>query len=153
MRLGKSPEWRMQRIMSADGEQDVYENHVMRHYEEPSHRGRLADATHRCRLDNPVCGDSVQVELKVNATGIIEQAWFTAAGCIISQAAASMLTQQVEGQPIDAVRSFTARDMLNLFRAQLTPRRRQCCLLPWQALMTAIEPHNDRSFSFSETTT
>jgi nitrogen fixation NifU-like protein len=70
--------------MSVDDEQRLYENHVMRHYEEPHHRGSLADATHRRRVDNPVCGDSVQLEVRIYAAGIIEQAWSTGTGCIIS---------------------------------------------------------------------
>ena len=51
--------------MSVEDEQRLYEEHVMRHYEEPYHRGQLADATHRRRVDSPVCGDSVQLELEM----------------------------------------------------------------------------------------
>lgn len=125
--------------LSPEDEQRVFEDHVMRHYEEPHHRGPLIDATHRCRFDNPVCGDIVQLELRINASGVIEQAWFTGAGCILSQAAASMLTAFIEGRALDEIRAFTARDMLKLFQAPLTARRQQCCLLSWRSLMFAIE--------------
>ena len=81
----------------------------------------------------------MQVELLVNQAGIIEQAWFTGVGCIISQASASMLIEHLEGLSLAAVRSFGAQDMLGLFRAPLTSRRQQCCLLAWKACIAAIE--------------
>ena len=83
-------------------EQSIYEDHILRHYEEPYHNAVLANATHRRRVDNPVCGDSVQLELRVSETGQIEQAWFTGVGCVISQASASMLVEHIEGQMLDA---------------------------------------------------
>jgi nitrogen fixation protein NifU and related proteins len=124
--------------MSDDQAERLYEEHVLRHFEEPFHRGLLTEATHRQRVDNPVCGDSVQLELMVSTAGIINQARYTGTGCIISQAAASMLTQHIGGQSFTILRSFAAADMLTLFRAPLTPRRQQCCLLPWLALKTIM---------------
>jgi nitrogen fixation protein NifU and related proteins len=116
----------------------LYEEYVLRHYEEPYHRGPFIDGTHRRRFDNSVCGDSVQLEFRINASGLIEQAWFTGSGCIISQAAASMLTEYIEGRSLDESRAFTAQNMLELFQAPLTARRQQCCLLPWLALKAIV---------------
>jgi nitrogen fixation protein NifU and related proteins len=124
--------------MPNDSEERLYEEHILRHFQEPFHRGLLDRATHRERVDNPVCGDSIQLELKVSVTRIIDRAWFTGTGCIISQAAASMLTQHIEGQCLTILCSFEAADMLTLFQAPLTPRRQQCCLLPWLALKAII---------------
>jgi len=89
-------------------------------------------------VDNPVCGDSVQLELHVSETGLIQQAWFTGMGCVISQASASMLVEHIEGKTLDILASFTAQNMLDLFRARLTPGRQRCCLLTWEALRTLI---------------
>ena len=119
-------------------EQGIYEDHILRHYEVPYHNGPFAQATHRQRVDNPVCGDSVQLELLISDTGLIEQAWFTGAGCVISQASASMLVEYIEGQTLEILSSSTAQDMLNLFRARLTPNRQQCCILAWRALHELI---------------
>lgn len=128
--------------MPNDQEEELYEEHVLRHFEEPFHRGLLAEATHRQRVDNPICGDSIQLELKVSTAGIIDQAWYTGTGCIISQAAASILTQHIEGQSLTILCSFEAADMLTLFRAPLTPRRQQCCLLAWKALFALIQSND-----------
>ena len=125
--------------MVRSDEDRLYEEHVLRHYEEPYHRGTLADATHRHRIENPVCGDAVQIELRVGEASIVQQACFNGCGCIISQAAASMLTEYIEGKSITDLRALTARGMLDLFRARITPRRQRCCLLAWQALRGTLE--------------
>lgn len=116
----------------------IYEQHVLRHFEEPCHRGKLAKPTHRARLDNPLCGDSMELTLRINDQGLIEEAWQTAAGCIISQASASILVQHVEGKGSSWAIRFSAPEMLDLFQARLTPRRSQCCLLAWQTLQQAL---------------
>jgi nitrogen fixation NifU-like protein len=120
-------------------ESEIYEQHILRHYEEPYHRGQLDRATDRHREDNPVCGDSVQVELRINEEGVIEEAWFDGVGCCISQAAASMLMERIEGMTVPEACQFSARDMLTLFRARLTPLRQNCCLLAWKALKVVID--------------
>lgn len=120
-------------------EQRFYEDHILRHYEEPYHNESFSNATHRQRIDNPVCGDSVQLELRVSDAGVIEQAWFTGTGCVISQASASMLVERIEGQAVETLANFAAQDMLRLFRARLTPLRQRCCLLSWEALRQLLE--------------
>ena len=119
-------------------EQLLYEDHVLGHIERPYHRGAFPAATYRQRVDNPVCGDSAQLELRVDDSGFVSEAWFTGTGCIISQASASMLVEHIEGQTLEALSNFTAQNMLDLFRARLTPRRQQCCLLSWQALRRIV---------------
>jgi len=115
-----------------------YERHVMRHYEEPCHEGQPAHATHRGRVDNPVCGDSVRVELRTGPADAIEEAWFTHQGCIISKAAASMLVEHLEGLSCDDALAITPDDMLELFGVRLLPRRQRCCLLAWEAVRRAL---------------
>ena len=117
-----------------EDQQQFYEDYVLRHVEQPYHNAPFADATHRQRIDNPLCGDSVQLELQISDAGLIEQAWFTGTGCIISQSSASMLVEYIEGRTLDGLYDFTVEDMLHLFCARLTPHRQQCCLLAWKAL-------------------
>ncbi|MEX0712765.1 MAG: iron-sulfur cluster assembly scaffold protein [Pirellulales bacterium] len=119
-------------------EDELYQDHILDHFEDPFHRGRLAGATHAHEDDNPLCGDSVHIDLAIDDQGRIAEAWFDGDGCCISQAAASMLVQRVEGRHVDEVRGFSADDMLALFRARLTPNRQKCCLLCWKVLQAAI---------------
>lgn len=119
-------------------EEEVYQEHVLDHYEAPYHRGPCPAATHAHADDNPLCGDFVRVELEISPEGRVQQAWFDGDGCCISQASASMLLQELEGRSRDEIRAFTANDMLQLFGARLTPNRQKCCLLPWRVLQAAL---------------
>lgn len=116
---------------------ELYQDRILDHYEQPYHRGHCAGCTHAHEDDNPLCGDVVRVELKLH-DGRIQQAWFGGEGCCISQAAASMLMEKVEGKSLAEAQSFTGQDMLQLFGARLTPNRQKCCLLPWRVLQSAM---------------
>lgn len=122
----------------SNDEREAAEQRIMEHWERPYHRGRLQRATHVHREDHPVCGDHVTIQLVVTPAGVIAEAWFEGTGCCISQAAASMLMEQIEGWSVEQVERFTATDMLRFFGVRLTAGRQHCCLLPWKALRQAI---------------
>jgi nitrogen fixation NifU-like protein len=119
-------------------QEDIYQERVLEHYECPYHRGHCPLATHAHEDDNPLCGDCVRIELKINDQGRIEEAFFDGEGCCISQASASMLLEHIDGRTVDDVKRFDADDMLTLFGARLTPNRQKCCLLGWRVLQSAI---------------
>lgn len=119
-------------------EDELYQEHILDHYEDPYHRGSCPGATHAHEDDNPLCGDFVRVELKIDDDGKVKEAFFDGDGCCISQASASMLTEQLEGKTVEEVKNFSAEDMLELFQARLTPNRQKCCLLPWRVWQSAI---------------
>lgn len=125
-------------------EEQIYQEHVLDHYEDPYHRGHCAQPTHAHEDDNPLCGDVVRIEMQVDAQGIIRDIWFDGDGCCISQASASMLMEAMDGKNIDDVKGFTADAMLELFGARLTPNRQKCCLLPWRVLQSAIFAPTDK---------
>ncbi len=134
--------------MSNDDE--LYQDRILDHYEQPYHRGQCSGCTHAHQDDNPLCGDVVRVELQVQ-DGRIQQAWFGGEGCCISQAAASMLMQKVEGKSLAEVQSFTGEDMLQMFGARLTPNRQKCCLLVWRVLQSAMfSPTSKVEFGLKE---
>ena len=93
--------------MPADDE--LYQERILDHNEQPYHRGHCPRRTHSHEDDNPLCGDVIRVELAVDADRRIQQAWFSGDGCCISQAAASMLMQTVEGKSLDEVQSSPAK--------------------------------------------
>jgi len=121
-----------------NNEEELYQEHVLDHYEDPYHRGRCERPTHVHEDDNPLCGDVIKIEMRINDAGKIEEVWFDGEGCCISQAAASMLVEEIDGKSIDDVRAFTAEQMLELFGPRLTPNRQKCCLLSWRVLNSAI---------------
>jgi nitrogen fixation protein NifU and related proteins len=127
----------------SQNEQDIYEEHVLDHYEDPYHRGALPTATHAHEADNPLCGDVIHIDLRLSDDGKVEEAWFDGDGCVISQASASMLIEKIEGKTIEELKSFSANDMLELFGPKLTPNRQKCCLLSWRVLQSAFHSPTD----------
>jgi nitrogen fixation NifU-like protein len=125
-------------LAAMQNEKDIYEEHVLDHYEDPFHRGPLEEVTHAHEANNPLCGDVIHIDLQMTSDGKIEQAWFDGEGCVISQASASMLMEAIEGKTIEELREFSADDMLNLFGPKLTPNRQKCCLLSWRVLQGAV---------------
>jgi nitrogen fixation NifU-like protein len=119
-------------------EEELYQEHILDHYEDPFHRGNLPTATHAHEENNPLCGDVVRVELQLDETGTIRDCFFTGQGCVISQASASMLLEKMHGKTVDDVKQFSAEDMLELYGARLTPNRQKCCLLSWKVLQSAV---------------
>ncbi len=115
-----------------------YEQRILEHVDAPFHRGRCPGCTHAHQDDNPLCGDQVRLELCVDDRGKLADAWFDGDGCCVSQAAASMLVEHIEGLTVEDIRKISARDMLDLFGARLTPNRQKCCLLAWRVLQSAL---------------
>ena len=137
--------------MFSSPEEEIYQEHILEHYEDPYHRGRCPRATHAHEDDNPLCGDFIHVELHIDPQGVVREAYFDGEGCCISQAAASMLMEAVEGKTVEEVEQFRAEDMLRLFGVRLTPNRQKCCLLSWKVLQQALysplekKPQDDSS--------
>jgi nitrogen fixation NifU-like protein len=120
----------------------LYQERILDHYEQPFHRGSCPLATHFHEAVNPLCGDRIRLELRVNDAGCVEDAFFEGEGCCVSQAAASMLVEHAQGKTLEALRSLQPKDMLELFAAPLTITRQKCCLLCWRVLQAAIVcPH------------
>jgi nitrogen fixation NifU-like protein len=118
--------------------EDIYQERILDHNEQPYHRGRATRPTHAHQDDNPLCGDFVHVDLTIGPEGRVQEAWFEGEGCCISQAAASMLMEAIEGLLVDDLKQFTAEEMLKLFGPKLTPNRQKCCLLAWRVVQTAL---------------
>ena len=119
-------------------EEELYEEHILDHYEDPFHRGELSDRTHSHEDKNPLCGDVVRIDLKLDLDGKIEDCCFSGDGCVISQASASMLLEEIQGKTTDELKEFTAEDMLKLYGPRLTPNRQKCCLLSWRVIQQAV---------------
>jgi nitrogen fixation NifU-like protein len=116
----------------------LYREEILDHYRSSEHRGRLESPDYAAELDNPLCGDHIRVELRVDGDGRINQFRFDGRGCAISQAATSMLAERVEGMTLREARGFSSEDAVGLLGVRLTPTRMKCGLLGWRALQHAI---------------
>ena len=113
------------------------ENPMLEHFESPYHRGVFSAGTHERSVRIPGGGGELTLQLSIQ-DGCVGEAWFTAAGCMVSQAATSMLCEYVEGRSLESLAEFQAADMLALIGVPLTPRRQQCGLLQFRALKEII---------------
>ena len=79
---------------------DLYRDEILEHYREPHNFGTLDAPTASHEGHNPLCGDRITIMLTVDAAGIVSDVAFSGRGCAISQASASMLTDEVKGRPL-----------------------------------------------------
>jgi nitrogen fixation NifU-like protein len=114
---------------------------IAEHARHPRNAGGLAAPTHSAEIHNPLCGDRVRIDLLAPA-GRIEDVGFVGRGCAISQAAASLLTEELRGMALADARAFGKAQMLDLIGIPLhfNPTRMRCALLAWSALHEAIQP-------------
>jgi nitrogen fixation NifU-like protein len=117
---------------------ELYDDHILDHFECPYHKGQLANPTCSHCGKNPLCGDKVTVQIRVNDEGKIAEAWFDGSGCAISQAAASILCQHIEGKTVEEVENLQPQDMLSLLKVPLTATRQRCGLLSFKVLKTML---------------
>jgi nitrogen fixation NifU-like protein len=144
-------------MQTPDGLDDLYQEIIIDHYKSPRNKGTLAHVDLHSEGFNPFCGDQVILGLGLDADGRIDEVAFEGQGCSISQASASMLTEQLKGMSLDEaealVKTFKgimAGDELSdaqedelgeiaaLQGVRQFPIRIKCALLGWTTLQDAI---------------
>ena len=108
------------------------------YFESSSHRGVLNELTHRTKSGLPQCGDEIDLSLCVR-DGRIKAVRFEAKGCVVSQAAAAMLCEWLEGKSWAEASLLTAPQMLGLIGIPLTPGRIKCGLLAYTAWRQIVD--------------
>ncbi len=119
-------------------QEPLYKEELLGHYRHPRNYGELADAHVSAEALNPSCGDEVTLHIIVKGDSISNTA-FQGKGCVISQAAASMLTVHALKTSIQDLQAFSRDDMLSLIGISLGPTRLRCALLALESLHKAIE--------------
>jgi len=123
----------------------MYRENLLDHYKNPRNFGHLENYDFKHKADNPLCGDEVELEVKFNTQSgeeVVQEIKFSGHGCAISQAAASMMTEFLNGKNLEEVKVFSREDMLSLLRAEITPMRLKCALLGWNVLRKILETKN-----------
>lgn len=116
---------------------DLFREHVLDHYRHPRNRGTLEHPDITYEDANPLCGDRMRIDVRLE-DGRIGAVRFSGQGCSISQAAASMLCEAVEGKPVEEVRGLTRDDMLDMLGIELGPVRLKCGLLALKTLKAGL---------------
>jgi nitrogen fixation protein NifU and related proteins len=116
---------------------DLYRDYILEHYRRPHNFGVLEDANAQHEGANPLCGDRITLQLRLSG-GQIAGVGFTGRGCAISQASASLLTDEIKGKSIDDVAKMTSTDILDLLGIEISPARLKCALLSLETMQHAL---------------
>ena len=124
---------------------DIYREIILDHYRNPRNKGKLPGADVSIHDSNPLCGDEIDIHLKVDEDKI-KDVKFEGRGCAISQASASMLTEMVMGKPLTSIRDLSKDDILeNIGLTSLGPARIKCALLSLKVLkLGMVKYYSDR---------
>ena len=110
---------------------DFYREEILEHYTHPHHYGTLEDADISHEESNPLCGDRIRFDIQLDADGeTVADVRFSAVGCAISKASASMLSDLLIGKTLDEIKDLTKEEMVDELGIDLGPVRLKCALLP-----------------------
>ncbi len=116
----------------------IYRENILEHSKNPLNKGRLDPHDYEYEDTNPLCGDEVRIELRVDDSGTVTDIMFDGQGCAISQASASMLTEIVQGMSVQEVKDLPKEELLEEIGIELSPARLKCALLSLHVLKGSL---------------
>jgi nitrogen fixation protein NifU and related proteins len=115
---------------------DMYRDYILDHYKNPRNSGALPGATNSYHDTNPLCGDEITMSLLID-DDVVKDVRFEGKGCAISQASASILTEEIKGKALAEVRAIDRQHILENLGIPISPARIKCALLGLKTLKGA----------------
>lgn len=117
---------------------DLYRELIIDRYKNPHFRGTLEPHDITFEDDNPLCGDHIRIDLRVNGDYRVCEVAFDGHGCAISQASADLLAESILGKTLDEVKQISKQDILDMLGIELGPVRLKCALLSLKVLKAGV---------------
>jgi nitrogen fixation NifU-like protein len=117
---------------------ELYRDYILEHYKEPRNFGELDPHDLAAHDVNPLCGDELGVHLRVDENGTITDLKFHGKGCAISQASASIASDELIGMNVEEVKKLDAAWMVDLLGIEISATRRKCALLNLKVMRGAV---------------
>ncbi len=117
---------------------DLYREIIIERYKNPAYRGELDPHDISFEDENPLCGDHIKIDLRVDNNDMITEAAFSGHGCAISQASADLLLEYVIGKSVDEIKKMKKEALLDLLGIELGPVRLKCALLPLKIIKAGV---------------
>jgi nitrogen fixation NifU-like protein len=117
---------------------DLYREQIIDRYQNPLFKGELDPNDISFEDSNPLCGDEIRIDLRVDERDLVQEAVFSGHGCAISQASADLLMERIQGKSLDEVKSLTKEDILEMLGIELGPVRLKCALLSLKVLKAGV---------------
>lgn len=122
-------------------DEEIYKENILDHYCNPHNKDALDEYDLRGGGTNPTCGDELELFVKFDDDGKVTHATFLGSGCAISQAAASMLTDTLNGMSISDLKLLAPGDIYSMLGIHVSPGRANCALLAYRALSEGLKHH------------
>ncbi|HME81077.1 MAG TPA: SUF system NifU family Fe-S cluster assembly protein [Candidatus Eremiobacteraceae bacterium] len=119
------------------GMDELYRDFILDHYRNPRNAGTLENADASFEDINPLCGDKIRMDLKID-DGVVTDVKFKGRGCAISQASASLLTEQIKGKTLAEISKLGKEDVLENVGINISAARLKCALLGLKVLKLAL---------------
>jgi len=113
---------------------NLYREQIIDLYESPLNFGKLEQADISYQEDNPLCGDVIRMDIRLDENDCVSDVLWSGHGCAISQASASLLTEEIKGLPLSELRGFSKERLLELIGVPLSMTRVKCALLSLKVL-------------------
>ena len=121
---------------------DMYRQQILDHYKNPRNYGELEDPDFTHVGETPSCGDTIQMEVRLDDAGeTVEAVRFTGDGCAISMASASMLSERLHGMAVDELDALDTDDVTEMLGVDISPMRVKCAVLGRQVAQDGAKIH------------